>query len=122
MGIRITDIAFVGYPVSDLGRARDFYERILGLECTMDHPLEGDQRWIEYDIGTGALAISNVWQPTGESGPTAAFEVEDFDGALESLRAEGVTFKTDVMESPGCHFVIIADPDGNDITIHRHKS
>ena len=35
--------------------------------------------------------------------------------------AEGVTLKTEVMESPGCRFVIISDPDGNDITIHKHK-
>ncbi|NNE91289.1 MAG: VOC family protein [Verrucomicrobiales bacterium] len=123
MSIKVTDIAFVGYPVTELERARDFYERVLGLKCTLDHALEEDgKRWIEYDIGQSALAISNIWPPSGQSGPTAALEVDDLDGARETLQAEeNVNVKSEVMESPGCRFFIIADPDGNDITIHQHK-
>ncbi|MDF1814659.1 MAG: VOC family protein [Verrucomicrobiales bacterium] len=122
MGINVTQIPFVAYPVSDLTRARDFYERVIGLKCTLDHELTAEgQRWIEYDIGDCALAISNAWQSTGESGAGAAFEVTDLDTALEILQTEKVNIKTDVMESPGCRFFIITDPDGNDITIHQHK-
>ncbi|MCB1231010.1 MAG: VOC family protein [Verrucomicrobiae bacterium] len=126
-GIGVKEIAFVGYPVTDLDRARDFYGRVLGLECTLDHPVgieteQGDAiRWIEYEIGNGAIAISNAWPPSGQSGPGAALEVADLDIAVERLRAEGVTFKTDVMASPSCRFVGIADPDGNDLTIHQHN-
>lgn len=119
-GIGIKEIAFVGYPVTDLERARDFYERVLGLECTLDHPIDESTRWIEYDVGASALAISNAWPPSGQSGPGAALEVEDIDAAVERLRSEGVTFKTEVMASPSCRFVGIADPDGNDLTIHQH--
>ena len=120
MGIGITEIAFVGYPVTDLDRARDFYERILGLEETMDGT-EGDIRWIEYDIGPGTLAISNAWPPSGQSGPTAALEVKDLDAALAQLRSEGVPFKVETMETPVCGFAVVADPDGNDLTIHQRK-
>lgn len=120
MSIGVKEIAFIGYPVTDLVRARDFYERVLGLACTMDHPIGDGVRWIEYDIGASALAISNAWPPSGQSGPGAALEVEDLDIAVERLRAEGVTFKTDVMASPSCRFVAITDPDGNDLTIHQH--
>ena len=124
-GIGITEIAFVGYPVTDLGRARDFYERILGLEATLDEPIPtGDgHRWIEYDIGAGTLAISNAWPPSGQSGPSAALEVTDLDQALAHLEAEGVTLKAEVMASPVCRFAQVEDPDGNDLTIHqRHPA
>ncbi len=121
MSIGVKEIAFVGYPVTDLLRARDFYERILGLECTLDHPIDETTSWIEYEIGASAIAISNAWPPSGQSGPSAALEVEDLNAALESLLAEGVTLKTDVMASPSCRFFVIADPDGNDLTIHQHN-
>lgn len=122
-GIGITGMAFVGYPVTDLERAFDFYERILGLERSLDHEdPELQMRWIEYDLGDqGTVAISNAWPPTGQSGPTAALEVADLDAALERLRAEGVAVKTEVMSSPSCRFFVIADPDGNDLTIHQHN-
>lgn len=123
MSINVTAIPFVAYPVTDLDRAKDFYERILGLTCTMDHPLpEEGQRWIEFDVGSSAIAISNIMPPAEGSGVGAALEVEDLDAALETLRSEKVVMKTEVMESPGCRFFVIADPDGNDLTIHQHKS
>lgn len=122
MGIQVKDIAFVGYPVTDIDRAKDFYERVLGLNCTMDHAIhDGEGRWIEYEIGASALAISNLWPASGQSGPTAALEVSDLDETLTILEKEGVEIKSEVMSSPSCRFFIIADPDGNDITIHQHN-
>lgn len=120
MSIGVKEIVFVGYPVTDLERAKDFYGRVLGLECTMDHAVDEQLRWIEYDVGTCTLAISNAWPPSGRSGPGAALEVDDIEAAAETLRAEGVTFRTEIMASPSCRFFGIADPDGNDITIHEH--
>jgi catechol 2,3-dioxygenase-like lactoylglutathione lyase family enzyme len=121
MGIGAKDIAFVGYPVTDLDRARDFYGRVLGLECILDHPIDDRLRWIEYAVGDSAIAISNAWTPSGLSGPGAAIEVADIDAAVAHLRAEGVTFRSEVLASPSCRFVGIADPDGNDLTIHQHQ-
>ena len=122
-GIGITGLAFVGYPVTDFERAFDFYERILGLERSLDHEdPEHQMRWVEFDLGDqGTLAISDAWPPTGQSGPTAAVEVADLDSAIERLRSEGVTLKSEVMSSPSCRFFVIADPDGNDLTIHQHN-
>ena len=123
MSINVTDIPFVAYPVTDLERSKDFYERIIGLRCTMDHPLpEEGKRWIEFDVGPSAIAISNIMPPSQGSGVGAALEVKDLDVAWEKLKSENVAIKTDVMESPGCRFFVIADPDGNDLTIHQHKA
>ena len=123
MSINVTEIPFVAYPASDIDRSKDFFERIIGLKCTMDHPLpEEGTRWIEFDVGSSAIAVSNIIPPAGGSGVGAALEVEDLDAALEKLKSENVDIKTDVMESPGCRFFVIGDPDGNDLTIHQHKA
>jgi len=122
MSINVTNIPFVAYPATNLERSKDFYERIIGLRCTMDHPLPEDgKRWIEFDVGDSAIAISNIMPPSQGSGVGAALEVENLDVAFEKLKSENVDIKTDVMESPGCRFFIIADPDGNDLTVHQHK-
>ena len=123
MSIQVVDIPFVTYPVTDLERARDFYERIVGLKCTMDHELpdEEGKRWIEYDIGNCALAITNICEAPGVGGAGAALEVKDIDAAWEKLSAEKANIKSEIMASPACRFFIIADPDGNDITIHQHN-
>ena len=37
--LKVTEIAFTCYPVTDMARARKFYEGVLGLKPTM---LEGE--------------------------------------------------------------------------------
>ena len=109
MSIRVTDIPFIAYPATDLERSKDFFERIIGLQCTMDHPLpEEGKRWIEFDVGQCAIAISNMIPPAQGSGVGAALEVENLDAALEKLKSEKVEIRTDVMESPGCRFFAVA--------------
>ena len=123
--IRITEVAFVACPVSDITRARNFYENVLGLSPgTMDDEIEGmpGKQWIEYELSNMTLAISNAWEPSGASGPTVAFEVPDLDEAVSQLKQAGVTFVVDHIESPVCDFALITDPDGNSITIHKRKS
>ena len=125
MNMKIKEVAFVGYPVSDIDRGRDFYGRVLGLTPgEIDQELEGmpGKYWIEYEVGDQTLAISNAWEPSGGSGPSIAFEVEDFDASIEHLKREGVEIVADSIESPVCRFALIKDPDGNEITIHKMKS
>jgi predicted enzyme related to lactoylglutathione lyase len=78
--------------------------------------------WIEYEVGNGTLAISNAWEPSGASGPSVALEVEDLEAAVAHLKQAGVTILADHIETPVCDFALIADPDGNGITVHKRKS
>lgn len=121
--MKIIEIAFVGYPVTDLKRARAFYEGVLGLEITHSFgDIEGTA-WIEYDIGPGTLAIANGapdWKPS-PMGAAAALEVEDFDVAIADLKAAGATFSMEPIESPVCRMAVVQDPDGNSITVHKRK-
>jgi len=121
MSIRATGIAYVGYPVSDMDRAKAFYGGVLGLKAGMDACNES-MSWVEYEIGEGVLAISNAWPPSPNPGPAVALEVEDFEAAVAHLRQAGVTIKMEPFESPVCHMFIVTDPDGNDVIIHKLKS
>ena len=121
--MQITEIAFTGYPVTDVTRARAFYEGVLKLKTGVTFEHEG-KSWIEYDIGPGTLAISNLsgeeWKPSSD-GPVIALEVADFAAAIADLRAAGVKFLIEPMDSGVCRMAIIADPDGNSLAIHKRK-
>jgi len=122
--IKISEVAFIAYPVSDINRSRDFYENLLGLSPgEFNHEIDGmpGKYWIEYDVGNVTVAISNAWEPSGQSGPSVAFEVDNLEEAVSHLKKAGVTFLADHIETPVCCFALIADPDGNGITIHKRK-
>jgi predicted enzyme related to lactoylglutathione lyase len=116
----ITSIAFTVYPVSDVARARHFYESVLGLK--LDHDFSG--KWVEYDIAGQTFAITNMMDGhlPGSKGADIAFEVDDFDQTIASLKQQNVKFIEDVFETPVCRMAVVADPDGNSIVIHKRKS
>ena len=121
--MQIAEIAFIGYPVTDVDRARGFYEGVLGLSPSRTFG-GGDRLWIEYDLGPTTFAISNMamenWKPSPD-GPNVAFEVVDFDAAIAELKAKQISFELD-METPVCWMALIADPDGNKLTVHKRHS
>jgi predicted enzyme related to lactoylglutathione lyase len=122
--IRIKEIAFTGYPVTDVARARQFYEGVLRLAVTMQFEHEG-RHWIEYDIGPATLAISNMsqekWRPSAD-GPCMALEVEDFDASINALRDAKVQFALEPFDSGVCRMANIMDPDGNSLAIHKRTA
>lgn len=120
--IGVTEVAFFGNPVTDVARARAFYENVLGLKNTMAHEIQPGLWWVEYEINGMAVAISNAWAPTGNSGPTIALEVKDLDAALAKLKELNVTLTVPPMDSAVCRFFGIKDPDGNDIMLHQRKA
>lgn len=124
--MEILDLAFVGYSVSDMKRSKAFYEGILGLKKSRafgQH--EGEDQWVEYDIGSGCLAIiaggGKDWPP-GSTGVAAALEVDDFEGYVAKLRSSRVTFAFEPFESPICWTAIVNDPDNNRLAIHKRKN
>jgi predicted enzyme related to lactoylglutathione lyase len=118
--MKINSIAFVGVPVTDLKRARSFYEDVLGLKVS-DEMMGG--KWIEYSLGNNTLAIANVgeqWTPS-DQGIGAALEVEGFDEAIRRLKDRHVRFAAEPFETPCCHMAVVQDPDGNKLIIHKLK-
>jgi predicted enzyme related to lactoylglutathione lyase len=117
--IKVNEIAFCCYAVTDMARARKFYEEALGLKAAL--VVEG--KWVEYEMGPHTLALGSAdgWKPSPD-GCSVALEVEDFDAAVAHLRAHNVKFRIDPMPTPVCQMAMIFDPDGNSICIHKRKS
>jgi predicted enzyme related to lactoylglutathione lyase len=118
--MKIKEIGFVAIPVTDIPRARKFYEDVLGLKIA-EEMMNG--KWIEYAMGEDTLAIANVgdsWTPS-DQGTGAALEVENFDDAIKRLKDRHVRFAAEPFETPCCHMAVIQDPDGNKLIIHKLK-
>jgi predicted enzyme related to lactoylglutathione lyase len=117
--MKIKNIAFVGIPVTDMKRARAFYEDVLGLQP--DPEMTGEH-WTEYSIGEGTLAIASVgeqWKPSND-GTSAALEVENLEEAIARFDQRKLAY--DKVDSPVCRMAIVEDPDGNKLIIHKLKS
>jgi catechol 2,3-dioxygenase-like lactoylglutathione lyase family enzyme len=120
--MKILEIAFVCYPVTDLKRAEKFYAGTLGLKESRRFGDAG-QAWIEYVIGPGTLAITNLapdWKPSANGGGVG-LEVDNFNDAVDQLKRSGASFRIEATETPVCHMAIVSDPDGNSISIHKRK-
>ena len=117
--MKIKNIAFVGIPVTDMKRAREFYEGVLGLETSDEM---GHGKWVEYDLGPVTIGVGchPAWKPSRE-GTTVAFEVEDIDAAIAKLKERGVTFDLEKSETPVCWMAQFRDPDGNKLVVHKRK-
>ena len=118
--MKIKEIGFVAIPVTDIDRARKFYEGVLGLKVA-EKMMSG--HWIEYGIGASTLAIANVgdhWRPS-DQGTGAALEVEDFEEAIKKLKKAKINFAAEPFETPCCRMAVVQDPDGNKLMIHKLK-
>ncbi|MAS36301.1 MAG: glyoxalase [Anaerolineaceae bacterium] len=115
-------------PVTDLGRARDFYEGVLGLSVWR----EDQERGTVLYHGAGTYLLIYVRQTASSGEHTiVAFEIEgDADAVLDGLIEQGITF--DTFEIPGVEMqwddrgvlkdgAMVAawfkDPDGNVINV-----
>lgn len=122
--IRPVGIAFALYHITDVPRARRFYEQTLGLKTCSESEFAPGQWWIEYDVGgPSGLGVTNFEFPGANCGPTSgiAIEVENHDEILAGLQAAGVAITWGPNDFPPCHCFGIKDPDGNDLYIHQKK-
>lgn len=120
--MKITEIAFTCYPVTDMPRARHFYETVLGLTPSMVFGNE-TTGWVEYDIGAATLSIgsgASGWNPNAGGG-CIGLEVEDLDQAVSQLTQHKVPMKERI-QTPVCEMVVASDPDGNSIILHHRKT
>lgn len=112
-------------PVSDMARAREFYEGKLGLSGGKDQ----DDGGHTYPSGDGShIHIYPSPGNAGRSGATlAAWMVDDVEGAVDELIASGVTFEqygeplnTDekgIARLGASEIAWFRDPDGNILAV-----
>src|SRR3954466_3149933 len=102
-------------PVSDVGRARDFYVEKAGFNLDHDHAVSDDMRFVQLTPpGSGcSIAIGKGIVDTAP-GSVAGLQlvVADIGAAREDLLGRGVDVG-EVQEFPWGSFLFFSDPDGN---------
>lgn len=122
--MKVKEIAFSGYTVTDIKRARAFYEEVLGLKASSVFEADG-MAFIEYWIGKDEdVLVIGAGAPHMSPGPNGAMvslEVENFDEAVETLTKNKVEVVMPAQDTGPCNMMMISDPDGNRILIHKRK-
>ncbi|MBA2476145.1 MAG: VOC family protein [Actinobacteria bacterium] len=107
---------FVGIPSQDAERSRRFYGEVLGLR---------QDATAQYEFWAGDTCLA-IWEPSRfglEFAPQkhahVALRVADVEQARRALEAQGVEFAGETLDTGVCHMALFADPDGNDLMLHR---
>jgi catechol 2,3-dioxygenase-like lactoylglutathione lyase family enzyme len=110
--------------VSDLQRARDFYENTLGLEVIQETPGA-----IFYRSGNSAVLVyPSEFAGTNKATGAAWAVGDEFDSIIETLKGKGVTFEHyddlpdttrdgDVHQMGDFKAAWFKDPDGNILSL-----
>jgi catechol 2,3-dioxygenase-like lactoylglutathione lyase family enzyme len=115
--MNVTGAAFTLYPVHHLARAREFYERVLGLTPARSFGDSTHGR-VEYTLGVHKLVIDTAAaRPPSAGGGAVVLEVDDFDAALERLGRAGVAFVSDPNDWSIRRTAALSDPDGNTVCL-----
>ncbi|MDB6095188.1 MAG: glyoxalase [Verrucomicrobia bacterium] len=117
--ITYKNLAFVCYAVTDMKKARKFYEGVLGLKLSRVF----SKNFVEYDIGSGTIAVGcapDQWKPS-RHGTVATLEVADFDAAVAHLKKKKIPLAVGPVDVPTCRMLAVRDPDGNQIALHQRK-
>jgi catechol 2,3-dioxygenase-like lactoylglutathione lyase family enzyme len=109
---------FISVPVTDMERAKRFYEETLGL------PRISERGFPEYQLGENVSVYLLDMTQVGSSfqGPHTAhvaLRVPDVAEARKELEAKGVAFEGDILDTSVCHMAFFKDPDGNQFMLHR---
>lgn len=115
-GMTITHIDHVSVLITDLARARAFYNDVLGLK-EIPKPKTFDFVALWYDLGGGhTLHLLQKDQPDVPSPRHFCLRVADAQAARQHLLKHGIAIQeTSVI--PGAERFFIHDPDGNRIEI-----
>jgi catechol 2,3-dioxygenase-like lactoylglutathione lyase family enzyme len=102
-------VDFVALPVTDLGRADEFYGETLGLPR---NPNTSGELWVEYETGNLTLALSTF-------GGSIAFGVDDVADARAELAGASVNFSGETFDSGVCHGAPFTDAVANRLQLHH---
>jgi predicted enzyme related to lactoylglutathione lyase len=117
--MNVSGVDFICVPVNDIGKAREFYGEVLGLELGKQW---GDMPGFEYETGNLTIAVMQSDAFGQEFAPhthPVALHVDDVAAAREELEGRGVEFVRDTIDSGVCHMAIFTDPFGNGLMLHH---
>jgi catechol 2,3-dioxygenase-like lactoylglutathione lyase family enzyme len=112
----IERLDFLGVPTRDPERSRAFYRDVLGMRP------DEHAAWEQWAGDT----CFGIWEPEKQGMPFVAqkgnpwpLRCDDVGEMRAALEAKGVQFFGDTIDTGVCHMAIFADPDGNELMLHR---
>lgn len=140
----IKSIGCIEIPVSNMEESVGFYENVLGLAKTYEHPV-----WTSFDIGGTSFALAASGTKGGKEGaqickscslcvlrfavskrdketPTAIsviyLAVEDLDSTYSGLKEKGIEFIAEPKEQAwGGRTAVMLDPDKNILVLTQYE-
>ena len=112
MGSKFLGLRTAGYKVDDIGRAKAWYTKILGIAPYFDQPF-----YVGFNVGGYELGLQPVEEGDdrpGAGGLTVYWGVDDVESTFSALLEEGAAAAeqpTDVGE--GIKVASVKDPWGN---------
>jgi predicted enzyme related to lactoylglutathione lyase len=115
--MNVERVDFVSVLTQDIGRAKQFYSEVLGLEVESqgEHDLELSAGQVTLDV----FDPSSIGQPFAPSPAGIALRVPDVAAARAELEEKGVVFDGETIETSVCRQAWFKDPDGNVLMLHR---
>ena len=111
--MKILGTDFVMFNVTDMPEAVRFYRETLGLTQEVD-----SDEFCEFDCGNVTLSLLKD-PDAGKALGQIAFAVDDVQAAYVELKDKGVRFENEPQDYSCCKAVLLRDPDGNYVTLHR---
>jgi predicted enzyme related to lactoylglutathione lyase len=127
MDNRTNSLNWFEIPVSDLGRAKKFYETIFGITMPEMETMQFKMAFFPSDPGSGkvsgGLCKSDMHKPSAEGAVIYLNADPDLSTVLSKIEAAGgkvVMPKTQI--SPDVGFMaFFADTEGNHVALHSQK-
>jgi catechol 2,3-dioxygenase-like lactoylglutathione lyase family enzyme len=117
--VEVEHVDFWAVPVTDMERSKAWYRDTLGLPLSRE-----DQGFPEFKLGDNGFlyllsleAVGGAFRGPHDAG--FALRVPDVHEARKELEGRGVVFSADTLDTGVCHMAFFADPDGNQMLLHR---
>ena len=115
-GLKLNHVNHVVYLVRDTKRSMEFYHDFLGIKQIPSQVDNPNITWLQLPSGVMLHLIETDQAPCPEESHIA-FEVEDFDAAMEAVKARGLEITRSGVRNDGQRFLFTHDPDGNRVEL-----
>ena len=120
-----TGIVNVRYLVDDVAASVDFYTRHFDFTVGISSPAFADvsrgnlRLLLSGPQSSAGRAMTDGERPAPGGWNRIHLIVEDIDGEVSRLAADGVTFRNEVVTGPGGAQVLAVDPSGNFVELFQ---
>ncbi|MFD0862429.1 VOC family protein [Sungkyunkwania multivorans] len=125
--MRTNLVGWYEIPVTDMDRAKKFYETVFDMEISM-HDLGGFKMgWFPSDHekpgATGSLVQHEMYEPSEKAGTLIYFSCDDLSNELGRIDGAGGSILQKKTEIGGGHgfMALFLDSEGNRMALHSNK-